>query len=188
MDSVRAFIALELDSSVKEKISSLISQLKNIDSSIKWVPSEALHFTLKFLGNIDTAMIQPIANELEKISKDTPCFKISFSKIGAFPNMNRPKVIWIGVENGAQSIIHLAQKCESHLETLGFKKEPREYKAHLTLGRVKSLKNIDTVIKKAGEIDLPIDSAGIQKITLFQSDLTSKGAIYKELNSFKFNI
>jgi len=182
MSTIRAFIALEIDQLNKQKISEVISKLKKSDAHIKWVTENQMHLTLKFLGNIEEVNVQKISDVLKSIADNFKAFMIQFSKIGAFPTIKRPRVIWIAIEKGSESLKLLANKIETELEKLGFEKEDRDYKAHLTLGRVKSLKNLPELTNLINQSALELsDDITIDKILLFQSTSTPKGAIYTRL-------
>ena len=179
---IRAFIAAEIDLPNKKKISELIGELKKSKADVKWITENQIHITLKFLGNIEKEQVQKMSGALGGISRNFSAFDIQFSKLGAFPNMKRPRVIWIGVEKGGDLLSSLNEKIETALEKIGFTKEKREYRVHLTLGRVKSLKNITSLAELIDKIDF--QSTGeikIDRLTLFQSTLTPKGAIYTPL-------
>ena len=183
---IRAFIAVEIDSPNKQKLSELIALFKKTDTDVKWVNENQMHLTLKFLGNIEEIKVQEVSRALESIIKDFKKFTISFSKIGAFPNINKPRVVWVAIDEGKGTLKLLADKIESRLEKIGFEKEKREFKAHLTLGRVKSLKNISQlteVIQKTGFQSQ--DKIKISALILFQSTLAPKGAIYAPLAEIK---
>ncbi len=184
---IRAFIAVEIDLPNKQKISGLISELKKTKADVKWITENQIHITLKFLGNIDEERVQKISDALDHISKNSKTFDVRFSELGAFPNMKRPRVIWIGVEKGGDLLKLLNKKIEIELEKLGFVKEKREYKAHLTLGRVKSLNNITSLAESIDKIEFqPTGETKIERLILFQSTLTPKGAIYSPLSKFTF--
>ncbi|MBU1061178.1 MAG: RNA 2',3'-cyclic phosphodiesterase [Candidatus Omnitrophica bacterium] len=182
MDTIRAFVAIEIDEPNKQKLSDLITQFKKSNTQIKWVTENQMHLTLKFLGNIDGSLVPNISEALKNISENFTQFNIKLSKIGAFPNLQRPRVIWIGIDKGKENVILLANSVETALERLNFAKEKREFKTHLTLGRVKSLKNISGLTKIISETGLQFqDEIKIDKLILFQSTLTPKGAIYTPL-------
>ncbi|MEK6732705.1 MAG: RNA 2',3'-cyclic phosphodiesterase [Candidatus Omnitrophota bacterium] len=190
MPSIRAFIAVEIDPQTKQKISALVSSLKKSDADVKWITEDQMHLTLKFLGNVEQSKIQEISAALNSISTNFSPFTIHLSNIGAFPNINHPRVIWLGIDIGAEELKILAEKIETGLEKLGFNpstslgtgKEDREFKAHLTLGRVKSSKNIANLIKLLKETVFSLNAdIPIEEIILFQSTLFPKGAIYTKL-------
>jgi 2'-5' RNA ligase len=179
MATIRAFIAVEIDSQTGQKISELISILKKSNADVKWITDGQMHLTLKFLGNIDKDKVRGISEAISDISDNFNSFKIAFSKIGAFPSLNHPAVIWLGIDKGAESLKTLNEKIETALEKLGFEREKREFKPHLTLGRVRSDKNMPGFTKLLKETAFYLaNDIQINKLTLFQSDLSPKGAIH----------
>ena len=184
MDIIRAFIAIDIDKHNKQKISGIISYLKTANADIKWITENQIHLTLKFLGNIEQNKIQDISKILKSIAMDFSPFNIQFSGIGAFPNILHPRVIWLGMNKGKESLKLLNNKIETELERLGIRKEKREYKAHLTLGRVRTLKNVSKLITLINEAKFhPQEEIKIDKLILFQSTLTAKGAIHSPLSN-----
>lgn len=188
---IRAFIAVEIDQPNKQKLLELISELKKTNTDIKWVNENQMHLTLKFLGNIEEGQVEQISGALKTTADNFNAFNISLTKVGAFPNLRRPRVIWIDIDKGAGELKSLSTKIETELEKLGFApstslgtgKEKREFKAHLTLGRVRSLKNIENLEKIISEVNFQAgNEIRIDKIVLFQSTLTPKGAIYTPLS------
>ncbi len=187
MEMIRSFIAVEIDQSNKQELSTLISHLKKSDADVKWANENQMHLTLKFLGTVDETKLQKISDILKRIANDFSAFNIQFSKIGAFPNINRPRVIWMGISKGSNHLKLLNNKIESEFEKIGFGKEKREYNAHLTFGRVKSSKNIPGLKKIIDETTIQFhDEIRIDKIILFQSTLRPKGAIYTPLVEHTF--
>jgi len=196
MNAIRAFIAVEIDPEIRQKISELISCLKKSEADVKWITEDQMHLTLKFLGNIDEGRIQEISGVLSSISHDFKAFEITLSNIGAFPNLNHPRVIWIGIDKGADLLKTLAGKIDAELEKLGFHpstslgtgKETREFKAHLTLGRVRTSKNMPQLVKLLSATQFtPETGVKISELILFQSTLTLKGAIYSMLSKIKLH-
>lgn len=184
---MRAFIAVEIDDPAKQKISELISDLKKSGADVKWITEDQMHLTLKFLGNIDGNKAREISDVLSSISNNLKSFTISLSDIGAFPNLNRPRVIWVGINKGAEHLKTISGKIETSLEKLGFEKEGREFNPHLTLGRLKTSKNLSELKKLLNET--PFNSENnikINELVLFQSTLTPKGAIYSKLSAASF--
>jgi len=179
---LRTFIAIEIDPTHKQKLLHLISTLKSSNSDVKWVTEHQMHLTLKFLGNIEETKVQEISDALTSIANSTREFTITLSNIGTFPNVKRPRVIWIGIDKGKNELKLLAGQIETELEKLGFPKETRDFKSHLTLGRVRSPKNLKNLTKLLTEVSFQSESAiKINKLILFQSTLTPKGAIYKKI-------
>ena len=185
MNGIRAFIAIEIDTACKQEISGLIKRLKKSDSDVKWVNELQMHLTLKFLGNVDRDKVPEISAALKGIASKNPSFQIAFSGISTFPGLSRPRVIWVGVDKGSGDVKALFHFIEKEMVNLGFTKEEHDYRAHLTLGRVRSQKNIRELTKLIGETDFkPPVGIKINKFILFQSILTSKGPVYTLLQEF----
>ncbi len=181
-ETVRTFIAIELNEGIHSELASLQSLLKRSNADVKWMQPESIHLTLKFFGNIDARKI----NEIEKILNETAAsaepFVLTLKGIGAFPKLDYPQVIWVGVENGAVQSQQLAKMLEEKLEKIGIPREGREFHPHLTLGRVKSLKNKDNLkeIIEATKFE-PGSTVDVNHLTLFKSELTREGSIYTPL-------
>ncbi|MFH1854724.1 MAG: RNA 2',3'-cyclic phosphodiesterase [Candidatus Omnitrophota bacterium] len=183
MNTIRAFIGVNIGIPAKQQILELINHLKKSNSDVKWVGEPQMHLTLKFLGDIEQDKIPEISNTLKSIALKSSVFEISFSGIGAFPTINRPRIIWLGIGNGSDNLRTLAALVEKEMENMGFTKEERDYKAHLTLGRVRSQKNIKELSKLLSETSFKYQAnIRIDRLTLFQSTLTQKGAIYTILS------
>jgi len=181
---MRAFIAVEIDNLTKQKISDLISNLKKSGADVKWITEDQMHLTLKFLGNIDESKTREISDVLSSISSNFKSFTISLSNIGAFPNLNRPRIIWVGIDKGAEYLKTISEKIETGLKKLEFEKEDREFNLHLTLGRVKTSKNLSELKKLLNEtLFNSQNEIKINSLILFQSTLTPKGAIYSKLST-----
>lgn len=179
MNTFRAFIAVEIDDQTKQKISELISNLKKSDADAKWITEDQIHLTLKFLGNICEGDVQKISDALSGVSNNFNSFMINFSGIGAFPNLNHPAVIWLGVDKGADYLKTLAEGIENELEKSGFAREAREFQPHLTLARIRSPKNMPELARLAKKTDfISGNDVQIDKLILFQSRLSPKGAVY----------
>jgi len=182
MEKLRTFIAISLNTGVKEELAVLIDKLKTSGADVKWVNPENIHLTLKFLGYILPEKIEEVKRVLGRIrGKFTP-FKITFSGVGAFPKLSYPRVIWVGINGGKEDTKHVYELLEAELEKIGFKKEDRDFSPHLTIGRVRSGKNkaalkscIENLSFSSGEI------LEVEHITLFQSTLTPKGPVYTPL-------
>lgn len=176
---MRLFVAVDVDESVRERIEPLLKELSSING-IKAVEPENLHITLLFLGEVCEGKLSRIEERLAEV--DFQPFKISFEGVGAFPNVNSPRVVWIGVKEEGE-LTNLANDVYEKLKKIGFRRD-KDFKAHLTVGRVKR-KNpeVSSVIRKYssekfGEME-------VKNFRLKQSILTPKGPIYKDLRVFE---
>ncbi|MFH1868524.1 MAG: RNA 2',3'-cyclic phosphodiesterase [Candidatus Omnitrophota bacterium] len=183
---MRTFIAIALTEEAHEELSSLQDSLRKSGADIKWVKPDHIHLTLKFLGEIDEEQAAEIKASIDETVKNQKPFDIHLAKIGAFPRIAFPKIVWVGIDEGSQGCMALAKSVEEAMQRLGFEKEKRPFSPHLTLGRVRSLKN-NSQLTSAVEKEKDFSSqtkVSINKITLFQSTLTPKGPIYTPLKEF----
>lgn len=188
---MRIFIAIELSESIRNALAQIQSHLKYAGADVKWVEKDNIHLTLKFLGEVTEEKIEKIKSALDQIASKTKPFEISLKDIGAFPKIDYPRVIWVGLDKSANESKILAENIDEALSKIGFQKESRPFAAHLTIGRVRSPKNKDALKEKilsAANSQLPItNSQLISSIILFQSTLTPKGSIYTKLHEARFS-
>ncbi|MGB2855624.1 MAG: RNA 2',3'-cyclic phosphodiesterase [Dehalococcoidia bacterium] len=188
MESVRAFIAIELPGSVKSALSQLQDNLKRSEhTSVKWVDTGSIHLTLKFLGNIATETIPELTKVLSEAARGITPFHLELGEMGVFPNLRAPRVVWVGLRGETATLSVLQENIESALITLGFPPENRAFSPHLTLGRVRekaspgerrSLGQAVASSKVASMEPFPVDS-----LSLMRSTLTREGAVYSRLYS-----
>ena len=185
-ETIRSFLAIELDEKLVPNILDVQKEFKKTNANIKYVPSENMHFTLKFFGNIDMDMVEDIASAVEKVIGNYSSFDLNIKNCGCFPNKNVIKVLWLGLEEGSP-IKDLQKDLDKEFKKLGFKKE-KNFISHLTIGRVKSPKNkkeIRDTIEKLEDIE--IGQFTVSKICLKKSTLTSQGPIYENIKVFELN-
>ena len=183
---MRTFIALNLSDEMKEELFRIQEELKKADTDVKWNKPHNIHITLKFLGEIDEAKVVEIKGSLDSISREIKPFDISLFKLGAFPNLNQLRVLWVGLDKGCSEVDQIAASLENNLEKIGFLKEDRPFSAHLTLGRVRSGRNKAALKEKLSSLEVQPKSSRIDNITLYQSTLTQTGPIYTPLHVAKF--
>ena len=135
---MRTFIAVEVPAAIKDEIAQLVSRLKGTGTDVKWVEPGNIHVTLKFLGNIETDQPAVIRDGLHAALDSTGPFDLTLGRVGAFPDLNRPRVFWVSVGEGRDELIAMQQRIESELHARGFVREERPFSPHLTIGRVRS--------------------------------------------------
>jgi 2'-5' RNA ligase len=157
-------------------------ELKALRLKARWVRPQNIHLTLKFLGNIDSGEIEKTGRAMVDAAGDSAPFTLTIGGIGFFPDIKRPRVIWVGFGGEIQVLLNLQRKLEDRLATVGFPKEKRSFKAHLTLGRIRQAVNpniVDQAIQ--GYSDLGDLKFTVNWIILFKSDLKPTGAVYSHL-------
>lgn len=178
-ETLRAFIAVDLSESVRSSLGQVQEVLKRQRFRVKWVPPANIHLTLKFLGTIEEVDVEKISGAMAQAAKDRKVLSLVTKGIGVFPDLRRPRVIWAGLSGQLEMLQDMQRSLEGHLADLGFPKESRGFKAHLTLGRIKG--KIDSDLLKAamskfsGFESKPFD---VNRIILFKSELRPSGAVY----------
>jgi len=189
LEQKRSFIAIQLPPDVKKRLHSIQDELKECGPDVKWVEPENIHLTLKFLGNVETQETEKIGELLEEKFSLNKSFRVTLNRLGCFPSLHSPRILWAGFEDkqdGSKKIAHILDdslKC-----SMGFEKEAREFQLHATLGRFRSSRKKIAFIERFEELNRafkPFDTY-IDNITLFESKLTSSGPVYAVLHSVKF--
>lgn len=185
---LRAFIAVELPAEIQQSLvqvtNQLMQQLAGIP--IRWVPVQNIHLTLMFLGDVSAANLQLVKDNLAAEAVIHHPFDISIGKTGVFPSLQRPRVIWVGVEAPSE-LMAVQSGIEHRMTHLGYSREERPFSPHLTLGRVSrsinpmEMRNISQVIQSSQVGFLGV--ARVNQLHLFRSDLRSDGAVYTKIQT-----
>lgn len=182
-DTLRAFIAFKLPDPVVLFIRELQADLKNRpELRLKWVRPESVHLTLKFLGNIRPDAAAPIAGAMAETAAAWPPLSLSARGLGAFPTPKKARVVWLGLTGDTHSLIELQKDLDARLAPLGFPRETRSFKAHLTMGRAKGKvdpRSLVEAITAGAESASPAFPA--DRLILFKSDLKPDGAVHTPL-------
>lgn len=183
---MRAFIAVDIPSAVKDEIGKLQKELmREVRSSVKWVAAANIHITLRFLGEVPEEKIEQLCQVLPKGGRGVNPFKIIIKKLGVFPNLSRPRVIWVGMESQGNQMEQLYSQIETLARDLGFTPEKRTFSPHLTIGRIKQLKDYTEWVKSIGKREgLFFGETTVECFYLFQSILKPQGPEYRKLKKF----
>lgn len=186
MESVRAFIAIELPQPIKSAISRLQGSLRQCEpSSVKWVDADSVHLTLKFLGNVASETIPEITGAVSSAVAEAGSFELVLSDPGTFPNLRAPRVVWVGLSGETAALSALHKSVEQALVPLGYPPEKRGFSPHLTLGRVRESASPGQRQRLGGLVaSLRIDerpSFTVEAVNLMKSTLTRERAIYSRL-------
>ncbi len=187
-NTVRAFIACSLDDATRERVRELCNQLKKIDSGIKWVRPEAMHLTLRFLGNVDEATVELAGEAMEEATVGVSPVRIEVSGYGTFPPGKKPRVVWLGLKQGGPELYSIYERLEESLQSRGLGPADKAFRPHLTLGRVKSPRGVNRVLKSLEELgEGGFGEFTADELTLFKSDLHPAGAVYTALKKTGFS-
>ena len=183
MPSVRLFIAIDTPAGVRPGAVALRDQLRASEADVKWESDDKLHCTIKFLGDTPAEQVTAVSAILREIASKTPPFDVRYRGLGCFPDRRDPRVIWIGVENPGGALQQIHEQIEAALEPLGFQKEQRAFHAHLTLGRVRSRRNLRNLLAMLETVTFESEPATIREVELIRSDLKPGGSLYTVLKS-----
>lgn len=178
---MRAFVAIELDREIKEVLLALVRDLRATRAAVRWAEPGGMHLTLKFLGPIDEGQALRVRDILAQVASRHHPFPLELRGTGAFPGERSPRVLWVGFAP-APELAALQNDLESALVPEGFEREDREFKPHLTLGRVKGPERLGPAMAElAKHRDRSFGSMVARKVTLFESVLRPEGADYRSI-------
>ncbi len=187
MESVRAFVAVELPPFILERLRQVQEQLQAYSSAVKWVDPTGIHLTLKFLGDVPGDQLEAISQALSRAARRSSHHTVEVEGIGGFPTLISPRVLWVGMKM-PEELAELQRLVDEVLAALGFPRENRPFSPHLTLARVREGAG-PAERRRLGEAarNLMVGSLGsfpVEEVGLVQSTLTPRGAIYRRLGAF----
>jgi 2'-5' RNA ligase len=182
-EGFRAFVAIEIPDAIRAQCAGLSATLGAGARHVTWVKPGNLHLTLKFLGNARAAQAKRLLESLRHKARKLSPFEVALAGLGAFPSLRRPRVIWVGVTEGADALRDLAAKVEGAAAKAGFPRESRAFSPHLTLGRVKMAGKGESLQALLARSDPgPLGRFPVGEVVLFQSRLSPGGAVHTPLH------
>lgn len=179
-ESIRSFIAFDLEGGVLEHLSEAQRTLAKTGADLKLVEPKNIHITIRFLGNISLGMINKIYSVMENVQFKS--FQIEVRGVGAFPNLRFPRVIWAGIGKGYEELKNIFEQLEPQLRKLGFKPDPKGFSPHITIARVKTGRHKSELAQVIRELaDKEFGTVEAKCLRLKRSNLTPKGPIYTTL-------
>lgn len=178
---MRAFVALEIPRELREALARFQEELRAVGLDVRWTPSEQIHLTLKFLGEIEEARVDPLRRDLEAGAARHPAPRLQIVGIGAFPEQGPPRVVWAGcrgLDPGIADAVDVAAARQ------GVLRESRAFVPHLTLGRVKAAGRLREAIGAARE--RRFGRMAPKELVLFRSTLRPSGAVHEAVARIPF--
>ena len=187
---IRAFVAVEISEDVRTALGEAQLRLKQSHPAVKvsWAKIGNLHLTLQFLGEIEESVVPRISQSLANAAAVVPVFDVPVAGVGAFPDIDRPRVLWIGCHDSAGKLRALAGAVQAALRTCGLRPEPVPWVPHFTLGRIRAPRP-DPALTQALD-SLTNETFGplrVAEFHLFQSQLQPDGSVYTKLSSHKLS-
>jgi 2'-5' RNA ligase len=185
MKSLRLFAAVALPPSFEEKFGFLIEQASALPSQVRWVKPDCFHLTLKFFGEMSEEKLPLVADFLAKTAARHGAFSLNLGGLGAFPDFKNPRVLLVPAESPGGPLWELAADIEKTARIFGLNPEADSFKAHVTLGRVKSDVGLEAVLDKLKALTVaPLGNMPVESFFLYESHLTAEGPVYTRLREF----
>ncbi len=187
-EPIRAFLAIDLPPEHREALFAVASRLKRAGARVSWVTPDRMHLTLRFLGEVAPDALERLGDELAPVYERQEAFPLTLARIGAFPNVRAPRVIWAGLSPLEGPLAACQEAAETAARSIGLKAEKKAFKPHVTLGRVRDPKT-------AGKLMAPLSDEKefhggefeVGHVSLYASELTSSGPQYTQLRVFPFS-
>ncbi len=186
---MRLFFAVNLSDEIRARLHQEQSSLKALGADVKWVERDNIHVTLKFLGEVPETRAPELSAAAEGIAESAQPFALGISGLGCFPSVRSPRVVWAGITRGADQMAALAESVDKAMERLGFERENRPFKAHVTLGRVRSPKG-QTPLAEGLQRGSAVEAGEmrVDHFSLMRSELRPGGPIYTVLQDFALGV
>lgn len=182
---IRTFICFEVPSDILEKLENLQLRLRPYGPTVKWTRPEGIHLTLKFLGDVEEDKIEAIANALKVVGQEFEPISLRVSGTGVFPGYRKPRVFWVGVQDPTGQLENLQKRIETELVALGYPQSEKRYSPHLTIGRLKKLRDLTELLKEFKASSMDMGEFTAKEIVVMKSNLFQTGAIYTPLHKIK---
>ena len=178
---MRVFIAVDLPTELRQQLAELQRALQPLTDTARWVAPESIHITLKFIGEVQEKRLEDIDSAFTGLTWKP--FTVTVRSVGFFPGNRSPRVFWAGME--APTMSGLAIELDARMERLGFEKERREFRPHITLARARDNRMDSSLVKAAAKYaEHPFGSFKVDRVSLFQSTLKPPGPVYNKLKEY----
>lgn len=180
----RIFTAIAISEETRAQAAKYIETLRGEFSQIRagWEQTEKLHLTLKFLGDIDEDQLAKLTFAVSETAKRISDFKLRISKTGVFPSARNARILWLGVRDEAASLQTLNEILEIECEKEGFSKEKKDFKAHLTVARLREPQKSKELIRKHLQKEFETNEFAAGAIVVYESRLLPQGSVYKVIS------
>lgn len=183
----RTFIALEMQAAVQRNLEAVIRQAERLLPDVRWVDPASIHLTLAFLGELDEKQLAQATQAAQEAAKRSANFSYQLGSMGIFGTIQRPRVIWVGIEEPSGALLRLHGALKQELERRDFETEARPFSPHLTLARIKDPLHSDEQQQLQRLLSdrqlVSSETYQIKHIELFKSELSRSGAVYTALTS-----
>ncbi len=182
---LRLFIAWPLDDAIRRALGRMVAPLRNRLPAASWPRPESIHLTFAFLGDTRPENVASISAALDGCANEN-AIEVRAGGVGVFPDERRPRVAWIGVEP-AEPVVALAKRVRTAVIGAGVSFDPKPFRPHLTIARIKSpWRASDVASLREAFNGWTSPAASLDRVTLYESRLSPSGAIHTEVHSVIF--
>ena len=178
---VRTFLAIDLPGTQRKILEEHQGRWKSTKADVRWIYPSNMHLTLKFLGEIQESSKESVI----AVCKDVCCLhrglSLYLNGTGIFPNLRRPRILWIGIGGETDLLCKLQNSIETALEEKGFPREDRAFMSHLTVGRVRSPRRLSRLLEVFLKDEIVIKPFTVKEVIAYKSRLTPRGPLYSPL-------
>ena len=180
---LRIFLAIDIANPQRKILAEHQGRWKSVKADVKWMPPSNIHLTLSFLGNIHTRYLQDIVDACNRACARQHEFKLSLNKTGAFPCLENPRVLWVSIKGHVESLCELQGRIKTELEQgrFPFSGEKRPFLPHLTVGRIRSSRNMVGFTELFAKDKVPAAPFDVHEVVIYKSVLTRKGTLYEPI-------
>jgi 2'-5' RNA ligase len=176
---IRCFVAVDLPPDVRQALGETQQRLKALGVRARWVATEAMHLTVKFLGELEPSIFEAVLDALSAPIAAGGPIQLQPLDLGGFPSTKRSRVVWVGLGGEVASLARAALAVEARVEQLGVARERRPFRPHLTLGRARNptgITNLEQALATVGSCDGPAFS--VDHLVLYESRLRPEGPLH----------
>jgi len=177
---MRLFVAIELSDEARTAVARCQSKLarQDNDSRVRWTPSQNVHLTIRFLGEVPEAEVVSVSQAVESSTNAVPPFSMRIDNVGCFPTRGKVRIVWVGIEENSGAMARLAAKTESEIVAAGFPPESRPYRPHVTIGRVKDDRSGGDLRRVIGSCAFDGVEQTVDRVVVMASQLSPGGPTY----------
>ncbi len=184
---VRTFLAIDLPDRLKADIAKAVARWKGFKAGVRWVDPARMHLTLKFFGDLEESSIKVVSSVCREVAASCQPVSMRLLSPGAFPSPRRPRVLWIGIgSRPSPALFTLHDKVEAALAIHGFPREEKRFSPHITMGRVKTGRNIARLMDDFMRHEPPGEGFMVESMVLYSSTLAPGGPVYRRIEEFEF--
>jgi len=181
---IRTFIAFDTTPGQKRILSEAAVALKKASADVRWESPDKYHCTLKFLGDTEEHTLAAIRSTIRDVCAGCPPMSIEFDRLGCFPNVREPRVVWAGCKGEYPALSSIKNQIDRALAEFGFEIDQRTFHPHITLGRVKGERGVGRLISTLETVTFESFTLAVGELLLIKSVLHKEGSVYTTLDSF----